>query len=52
MHGEEAKLSILGGGHTWPSGLLYLPRFLIGPVCRDFDAPETIWQFFAEYPKE
>jgi polyhydroxybutyrate depolymerase len=43
--------TIVGGGHTWPNGLPYLPRFLIGSVCRDFDASEMIWQFFAKHPK-
>jgi polyhydroxybutyrate depolymerase len=35
-----------GGGHTWPGGDQYLPKKMIGPVCRDFDASEEIWKFF------
>jgi polyhydroxybutyrate depolymerase len=40
-----------GGGHTWPSGSQYLPKFVIGPVCRDFDS-ELIWEFFRANPKK
>jgi len=43
--------TIHGGGHTWPGGSQYMPRILIGEVCRDFDATEEIWAFFQEYPK-
>jgi polyhydroxybutyrate depolymerase len=40
-----------GGGHTWPGGAQYLPQRMIGRVCRDFDATETIWAFFKAHPK-
>lgn len=36
-----------GGGHTWPGGDQYLPKKVIGPVCRDFDASQEIWKFFS-----
>jgi len=39
-------IKIINGGHTWPGGPQYLPKFLIGRVCRDFDASEKIMQFF------
>lgn len=42
---------IEGGGHTWPGGQQYLPRLVVGRVCRDFDATETIWAFFKAHPK-
>ena len=42
-------LTIVGGGHTWPGAAQYLPRALIGPVSRDFDATERIWQFFVDH---
>jgi polyhydroxybutyrate depolymerase len=45
-------LRIEGGGHTWPGGAQYLPRFLVGRVCRDFDATEEIWRFFAHHPRK
>jgi len=45
------SLAIAGAGHTWPGGLQYLPVFLIGKTSHDFNASETIWQFFAAHPK-
>jgi len=40
-----------GGGHTWPGGPQYLPRRLVGRVCRDFDATFAIWDFFLGHEK-
>jgi len=40
---------IEGGGHTWPSGTQYLPRFVIGRVNRDIDAAVEIWSFFSRF---
>lgn len=42
-------VEIQGGGHTWPSGQQYLPAKIIGPVCRDFDGNEMIWDFFSKH---
>lgn len=36
------------GGHTWPDGRFQPERFL-GPVCRDFNASETIWRFCSQH---
>ncbi|MBE7485833.1 MAG: esterase [Polyangiaceae bacterium] len=38
-----------GGGHTWPGGAQYLPRGVIGGVCRDFDATRELFDFFAKH---
>ena len=38
-----------GAGHTWPDGIQYLPRLIIGPTSHSFDASATIWQFFAAH---
>ena len=40
-------LTIEHGGHTWPGAAQYLPKALIGPVSRDFNASDRIWAFFA-----
>jgi polyhydroxybutyrate depolymerase len=40
-----------GGGHTWPGGAQYLPKLLIGRVCRDVDATKVIWDFFKAHPR-
>lgn len=48
---EVVVYKIVGGGHTWPGGSQYLPRWLIGRVDRDFDASQIIWQFFQSHPR-
>jgi polyhydroxybutyrate depolymerase len=47
---NEVKFyKIQGGGHTWPGGRQYLPKIIIGPVCRDFDGNQAIWSFFEKH---
>jgi polyhydroxybutyrate depolymerase len=48
---EVELYTINGGGHTWPDGPQYLPRALVGRVCRDFDASSEIWTFFKAHTK-
>ncbi|HZZ27570.1 MAG TPA: PHB depolymerase family esterase [Pirellulales bacterium] len=51
-NGTEVVLyKIEGGGHTWPGGPQYFPKFLIGSVCRDIDGTQVIWDFFKAHPK-
>jgi polyhydroxybutyrate depolymerase len=38
-----------GGGHTWPGGVQYLPKGLIGPTSRQLDASRTLWEFFQRF---
>jgi polyhydroxybutyrate depolymerase len=45
------SLIVNNGGHTWPGGKQYLPKFLIGRVSRDINACEMIWKFFSEYKR-
>ncbi len=40
-----------GAGHTWPGGPQYLPKAIIGRVCRDFDATQAICDFFKAHPR-
>ena len=48
----EIKLyKLIGGGHTWPGGRSVLPRFIVGTVCRDFNATNAIWKFFKKHSK-
>jgi len=39
-------MKVIGGGHTWPGGVQYLPKALVGPVSKEFNATETVWEFF------
>ena len=39
-------IHIENGGHTWPGGSQYLPKIIVGKVCRDFKAEEEIFSFF------
>jgi polyhydroxybutyrate depolymerase len=43
---EISLITLDGAGHTWPGGVQYLPKLLIGGVSRDFDGAERIWEFF------
>jgi len=38
--------TIVDGGHTWPSGWQYLPKFIIGATTKNLNACEVIWAFF------
>lgn len=50
--GTEVVLYRLeGGGHSWPDGLQYLPKRIIGNVCRDINGTEIIWHFFKTHGK-
>ena len=39
-------IKVIGGGHTWPGSLQYLPIFVIGNVCMDFNAADEVFDFF------
>ena len=41
--------TVTNGGHTWPGGWQYLPKFIIGKTTRNLNACQTIWDFFKEY---
>lgn len=41
-------IKVINGGHCWPGGIQYLPKLIIGKVCRDFKAEEKIFAFFQE----
>ena len=41
-----------GGGHTWPGGPQYLPRFVVGVASRQLDASRTIVRFVLDHPRE
>jgi polyhydroxybutyrate depolymerase len=41
--------TIEGGGHTWPQGWPYLPKWIIGITSKNMNACEAIWAFCKEY---
>jgi polyhydroxybutyrate depolymerase len=44
--GENRFYDVVGGGHTWPDGVQYLPVSSIGRTSTDLDASQAMWQFF------
>ena len=42
---------IKGGGHTWPGGWQYLPKFVVGITSREINASEEILKFFESVSK-
>lgn len=43
--------TVRGGGHAWPGGFAYLPRWIIGPTSDQLDASATILEFFLAHPQ-
>ncbi len=41
--------TINNGGHTWPGGWQYLPKFIIGKTTKNLNACKVIWDFFRQY---
>lgn len=48
---EVVLYKLIGGGHTWAGSSQYLPRAIVGDVCREINATEIIWEFFKQHPK-
>jgi len=40
---------VLNGGHTWPSGLQYLPPLIVGHTSQDIDASDEARAFFSQF---
>lgn len=50
---EVVLIKITNGGHTWPGGNQYLPKKIVGNICKDFKGAEVIWEFFkSRKPRE
>jgi polyhydroxybutyrate depolymerase len=48
--GTEVRLyEIQGGGHTWPSGVPYLGKHIVGRVSEELDGNQVLWDFFKQY---
>ncbi len=48
---EVVWYTIQGGGHTWPGGSQYLPKFFVGKVSQEIDGNQVIWTFFKAHRK-
>ncbi len=46
---DIAYYLINGGGHTWPGAEGVMPAEFFGPTNLDFNASETIWEFFSAH---
>lgn len=46
---EVLLYRLVGAGHSWPGGPQYLPKLVIGSVCRSVDATSVIWDFFSRH---
>jgi polyhydroxybutyrate depolymerase len=40
--------TIVDGGHAWPGGTQYLPKFMVGARSKNLNACDEIWKFFKE----
>ena len=49
MSATTELMKVTNGGHTWPGGIQYLPVFMVGKMCNDFNASDLILRFFAGY---
>lgn len=49
---EVILYAVAGGGHTWPGGFQYMPKWIIGKTSRDIDANEVIWAFFRRHSRQ
>lgn len=48
--GAPVKLyKVNNGGHTWPSGLQYLPVRSVGETSNDINGSEEGWKFFSQF---
>jgi polyhydroxybutyrate depolymerase len=46
---ENRFYDVIGGGHTWPGGVQYLPVSQIGRTSDDVNAGQEMWQFFRAF---
>ncbi|MDB5118586.1 MAG: Polyhydroxybutyrate depolymerase [Mucilaginibacter sp.] len=41
--------TINNGGHTWPGGWQYFPKFIVGKTTHNLNGCKAIWDFFKPY---
>lgn len=46
---KVVSYTINNGGHTWPGGWQFAPKFIIGKTTQNLNACAAIWDFFKNY---
>ncbi len=46
---EVVVYTVNGGGHTWPDGMQYLPKLIVGKVTHNLNGTQVIWEFFQHH---
>ena len=41
--------TVNNGGHTWPGGWQFAPKFIVGKTTQNLNACSVIWDFFKNY---
>ncbi len=42
---QVTRLTVRGGGHTWPGGHQYMRQWIIGKTSQQLDASQAVWDF-------
>lgn len=48
---EVVVYTIQGGGHSWPGGMGFVAKDIIGRTTNDINASDILWQFFSRYSR-
>jgi polyhydroxybutyrate depolymerase len=48
---EVVVYTIEGGGHSWPGGMGFVAKDIIGRTTDDISASDIMWQFFSRYSR-
>ncbi|WP_448699555.1 alpha/beta hydrolase family esterase [Mucilaginibacter sp. AW1-3] len=46
---EVIGYTIVNGGHTWPGGWQYMPRWIVGKTTKNINACAVMWDFLKKY---
>ena len=51
LQADVVLYTIAGAGHTWPDTDVPLDVFGLGPITREINASQTMWDFFESHPR-
>jgi polyhydroxybutyrate depolymerase len=46
---QVVSYTVTNGGHTWPGGWQFAPKFIVGKTTQNLNACDVIWDFFKAY---